>query len=47
MAWVYILRGSSGRYFSLAIDNLARCMAEHQRGSNHTKRRFGDIHLYR
>ena len=41
MASVYILRGSSGRYYIGSTENLARRLAEHQRGSNHTARRFG------
>ena len=45
MAWVYILRGTSGRYYIGATENLARRMAEHQRGSNHTTRRFGEVAL--
>jgi putative endonuclease len=46
MAWVYILRGASGRYYFGSTDNLERRVAEHRRGSNHTTRRFGgDIEL--
>src|SRR5207244_10990328 len=41
MAWVYILRGSSGRHYIGSTDNLDRRIAEHLRGSNHTTRRFG------
>jgi predicted GIY-YIG superfamily endonuclease len=41
MAWVYILRGASGRYYFGSTDNLERRVAEHRRGSNHTTRRFG------
>ena len=41
MAWVYILRGSSGRHYIGSTDNLDRRIAEHRRGSNHTTRRFG------
>jgi predicted GIY-YIG superfamily endonuclease len=41
MAWVYILRGPSGRYYFGSTDNLERRIAEHRRGSNHTTRRFG------
>ena len=40
MAWVYILRGDR-RYYIGATENLQRQIAEHQRGSNHTTRRFG------
>ena len=41
MASVYILRGSSGRYYIGSTENLSRRLAEHLRGSNHTTRRFG------
>ena len=41
MAWVYILRGVSGRYYIGSTEDLDRRIAEHQRGSNHTTRRFG------
>jgi predicted GIY-YIG superfamily endonuclease len=40
MAWVYVLRGGQ-RYCIGATDNIDRCMAEHQRGSDHTTHRFG------
>jgi predicted GIY-YIG superfamily endonuclease len=41
MAWVYVLRGSSGRYYIGSTDNLERRLAEHRRGGNHTTRRLG------
>jgi predicted GIY-YIG superfamily endonuclease len=41
MAWVYILRGSSGRYYIGSTENLERRLAEHRRGGNHTTRRLG------
>ena len=41
MAWVYILRGASGRYYIGASDNKERRISEHRRGSNHTTKRFG------
>ena len=41
MAWVYILRGSAGRYYIGSTENLARRLEEHRRGSNHTTHRFG------
>ena len=41
MASVYILRGSSGRYYIGSTKNLARRLAEHNRGNNHTTRRWG------
>ena len=41
MAWVYILHGSSGRYYIGSTEDLTRRLAEHRRGSNHTTRRLG------
>jgi len=42
MAWVYILRGSSGRhYIGSAIDLEAR-IAQHLRGHTHTTKRLDD-----
>jgi predicted GIY-YIG superfamily endonuclease len=41
MAWVYILRGSSGRYYIGSTENLDRRLGEHRRGSNHTTHRLG------
>ena len=40
MAWVYVLRGDR-RYYIGATEDHQRRIAEHQRGSNHTTRRFG------
>jgi predicted GIY-YIG superfamily endonuclease len=42
MAWVYILRGSSGRYYIGSTENLDRRLAEHRRGKVHSTRRFGE-----
>jgi predicted GIY-YIG superfamily endonuclease len=46
MAWVYILRGSSGRhYIGSAVDLDAR-FAQHLRGHTHTTKRLGgDIQI--
>ena len=41
MAWVYILKGASQRYYIGSTENLARRIEEHRRGSNSTTRRFG------
>ena len=41
MAWVYILRGRTGRHYIGSTENLERRIAEHRRGSNHSTRRFG------
>jgi predicted GIY-YIG superfamily endonuclease len=41
MAWIYILRGSSGRrYIGSAVDLDAR-FAQHLRGHTHTTKRLG------
>jgi len=42
MAWVYILRGKTGRHYIGSTENLERRIEEHRRGSNHTTRRFGE-----
>jgi predicted GIY-YIG superfamily endonuclease len=45
-AWVYILRGASGRHYIGSTENLQRRIGEHSRGNNHTTRRFGgDVQL--
>jgi putative endonuclease len=41
MAWVYMLRGGSGRYYIGSTTDLQRRMEEHQRGHTHTTRRLG------
>jgi predicted GIY-YIG superfamily endonuclease len=42
MAWAYILRGSSGRYYiGSAVDLQAR-FAQHQRGHTYTTKRLGE-----
>ena len=45
MAWVYILRGSSGRHYIGSTDDFQRRFAEHCRGSNHTTRRLGELKI--
>jgi len=46
MAYVYILRGKSGRHYIGSTDDLERRLAEHRRGSNRTTRRLGgDVEL--
>ena len=45
MACVYILRGASGRHYIGSTDNLDRRLREHERGSNHTTRRFVKVKL--
>jgi len=41
MAWVYMLRGSCGRYYIGATEDFQRRVAEHCRGKVHSTRRFG------
>ena len=41
MAWVYILRGSCGRYYIGSTQNLDRRLAEHRRGNVYSTHRFG------
>ena len=41
MAWVYILRGTSGRYYIGASDNFERRWKEHCLGKVHTTVRLG------
>src|SRR5437016_5528302 len=42
MAWVYILRGSSGRHYIGSTDNLERRLREHRHGGTHTTLRLGE-----
>jgi putative endonuclease len=41
MAWVYILRGASGRHYIGATDDLQRRLLEHKRGGTHSTARLG------
>ncbi len=41
MAWVYILRGSSGRHYIGSTDSLERRLSEHRHGGTHTTQRLG------
>jgi predicted GIY-YIG superfamily endonuclease len=42
MAWVYILKGSSGRYYIGSAVDLQTRFAQHQRGHTHTTKRLGE-----
>ena len=42
MAWVYMLRGSSGRHYIGSTTDLSRRLEEHRRGHTHTTKRLGD-----
>jgi predicted GIY-YIG superfamily endonuclease len=41
MAWVYILRGKSGRHYIGSTVDLNARFAQHQRGHTHTSKRLG------
>jgi len=45
MAWVYILRGSSGRHYIGSTVDLDARLAQHLRGHTHTTKRLGEIEL--
>ncbi len=46
MAWVYILRGTTGRHYIGATRDLDARLAEHHRGGVHTTKRLGHpLHL--
>jgi len=42
MAWVYILRGDSGRYYFGSTINLEWRLKEHRQGQTHTTKCLGD-----
>jgi hypothetical protein len=42
MAWVYILRGSTGRHYIGSTINLERRLTEHRNGGTHTNQRIGE-----
>jgi len=42
MAWVYILRGDSGRHYIGSTNNLERRLHEHRHGQTHSTKRLGD-----
>jgi len=42
MACVYLLKGSSGRYYLGSAVNLEARFAQHQRGHTHTTKRLGE-----
>ncbi len=42
MAWVYTLRGSSGRYYIGSTTDLQRRLEQHRSGHTHSTRRLGD-----
>jgi putative endonuclease len=41
MAWLYLLQGTSGRYYLGSTDNLDRRFCEHQEGKTYSTRRLG------
>ncbi len=42
MAWVYVLRGSSGRHYIGSTTDLERRFQQHQHGHTYSTRRLGD-----
>jgi predicted GIY-YIG superfamily endonuclease len=42
MAWIYILKGSSGRHYIGSAVDLQERLAQHRRGHTHTTKRIGD-----
>jgi len=45
MAWVYILRGSTGRHYIGSTADLDARFAQHVRGHTATTRRLGDLEI--
>jgi putative endonuclease len=45
MAWVYMLKGSTGRYYIGSTTDMDRRMEEHRRGHTYTTRRLGELEL--
>jgi predicted GIY-YIG superfamily endonuclease len=43
MAWVYILKGASGRHYIGSTVDLDQRLAQHRRGHTHTTRRLGAL----
>jgi predicted GIY-YIG superfamily endonuclease len=41
MAWVYVLRGSSGRFYIGSTTNLKRRLEQHHNGHTYSTRRLG------
>ena len=42
MAWVYMLRGSSGRHYIGSTTDLVRRLEQHRRGHTYSTRRLGE-----
>ena len=43
MAWVYILKGSTGRHYIGSTVDLEQRLEQHRRGHTHTTRRLGEL----
>jgi predicted GIY-YIG superfamily endonuclease len=43
MAWIYILRGSTGRHYIESTVDLEQRLEQHRRGHTHTTRRLGEL----
>jgi len=41
MAWVYILRGDSGRHYIGSTTDMKRRLKDHRRGQTHSTKRLG------
>ena len=45
MAWVYTLRGSTGRHYIGSTLNIQGRLDQHRRGHTHTTKRLGELQL--
>ncbi|PYK75154.1 MAG: excinuclease ABC subunit C [Verrucomicrobia bacterium] len=45
MAWVHILRRSSGRHYIGSTPDLGARLAQHRRGHTHTTKRIGEFQV--
>lgn len=43
--WVYIIRGSRGKYYTGMTNDIARRMSEHKGGQSRSTKSYGDIEL--
>jgi putative endonuclease len=43
MAWVYILKGSTGRHYIGSTVDLEQRLEQHRRGHTYTTRRLGEL----
>ncbi|MDQ3116658.1 MAG: GIY-YIG nuclease family protein [Verrucomicrobiota bacterium] len=45
MAWVYILKGSTGRHYIGSTVDLEQRLEQHRRGHTYTTRRLGELSI--